>query len=105
MKALIIRFSSIGDIVLTTLVVRCLKTQRPDIEIHYLTKHAFAPIVSANPYIDKFHFLNDDLNKTIEELRQEKFNVIIDLHKNIRTLKVKKALNVPSYSFNKKNFL
>ncbi|MEM0993749.1 MAG: glycosyl transferase, partial [Bacteroidota bacterium] len=37
MRVLIIRFSSIGDIVLTTPVVRCLKLQRAA-EIHYLTK-------------------------------------------------------------------
>jgi len=97
MKVLIIRFSSIGDIVLTTPVVRCLKRQRPGIEIHYLTKLAFQQVVGSNPYIDKFHFLNDDLKATIEELQSEKFDVVIDLHKNIRTLKVKKALNVTSY--------
>ena len=103
MKALIIRFSSIGDIVLTTPVVRCLKQQRPDVQIHYLTKHVFNQVISANPYIDKFHFLHDDLEQTIDELRKEKFDVVIDLHKNIRTLKVKRALNVQAYSFDKKN--
>lgn len=103
MKALIIRFSSIGDIVLTTPVVRCLKQQKPGVEIHYLTKRVFEQVIGANPYIDKFHFLNDDLNETIEELKLEKFDVIIDLHKNIRTLKVKKALNTLSYSYNKLN--
>ncbi len=38
MKFLIIRFSSIGDIVLTTPVVRCLKQQVAGAEVHYLTK-------------------------------------------------------------------
>lgn len=104
MKALIIRFSSIGDIVLTTPVIRCLKQQKPGIRLHYLTKQAFQPVLAANPYIDRLHFLNDNLNATIEELRQEKFDIVIDLHKNIRTLKVKRALNVPDYAFDKKNF-
>ncbi|HRO42402.1 MAG TPA: glycosyltransferase family 9 protein [Flavipsychrobacter sp.] len=103
MKALIIRFSSIGDIVLTTPVVRCLKQQKENVRIHYLTKRVFKPVLEANPYVDAFHFLNDDLNETIEELRREKFDVVIDLHKNIRTLKVKRGLNTESYSFDKKN--
>jgi heptosyltransferase-2 len=103
MKALIIRFSSIGDIVLTTPVVRCLKLQKPETEIHYLTKAVFKPVLAANPYIDKLHFLEENLDVVIEQLKQEKFDVIIDLHKNLRSLKVKRALNVLSYSFDKLN--
>lgn len=103
MKALIIRFSSIGDIVLTTPVIRCLKEQKPDISVHYLTKSVFKPLLEANPYIDKLHFLNENLDETIEELKKEKFDVVIDLHKNIRTLRVKRALNTLSYSFRKLN--
>ena len=70
MKFLIVRFSSIGDIVLTTPVVRCLKTQVVTAEVHYLTKQSFAPIFAANPYIDKMHYLRDDLQQLIEELKQ-----------------------------------
>jgi ADP-heptose:LPS heptosyltransferase len=103
MKVLIIRFSSIGDIVLTTPVVRCLKLQKPGTEIHYLTKSVFTQIISSNPYIDKFHYLEENLEEVIEELKKEKFDVVIDLHKNLRTLKVKRALNVLSYSFPKFN--
>lgn len=103
MKILVIRFSSIGDIVLTTPVLRCIKDQRSDIEIHYLTKSSFRPVVANNPNIDKIFYLEDDLNTVIEDLKKEKYDHIIDLHHNIRTLKVKKALNVKSYTFNKLN--
>ena len=104
MKILIIRFSSIGDIVLTTPVIRCLKQQLPDAEIHYLTKYAYRAIVEYNPYLDKVHFLNDDVAPVIEDLKKENFDYIIDLHHNLRTMKVKRALHkVPSYSFNKLN--
>ncbi len=61
MKLLIVRFSSIGDIVLTTPVVRCAKLQLAA-EIHYLTKPAYRSIVSSNPYIDAVHLLEDDWN-------------------------------------------
>ena len=99
MKFLIIRFSSIGDIVLTTPVVRCLKTQVVTAQVHYLTKKSFAPIFAANPYIDKMHYLENDLGSVIEELKQEDFDYVIDLHHNLRTLKVKKALKKKSFSF------
>lgn len=103
MKFLIIRFSSIGDIVLTTPVVRCLKKQVPDATIHYLIKPQFKMVMAPNPYIDKFHLLQADWDAMIEELKAEKFDYIIDLHHNLRTLRVKKALKVPAYSFNKLN--
>ncbi len=104
MKLLIIRFSSIGDIVLTTPVVRCASKQLPGAEIHYLTKKAFAKMFEANPYIKNVHYLDRDLDKVIAELKREHFDCIIDLHKNLRTLKVKRALKKKSFSFNKLNF-
>lgn len=103
MKFLVIRFSSIGDIVLTTPVVRCLKKQLPDAEIHYLIKPRFTSVIAHNPYIDKIHTLQPDWDQMMDELKAEKFDYIIDLHHNLRTLRVKTALNVPAYSFNKLN--
>src|ERR1041384_6832693 len=103
MKILIIRFSSIGDIVLTTPVIRCLKKQLPDAEVHYLTKASFRAVLEANPYIDKLHYLRDDLQEIIPALQQENFDYVIDLHHNLRTMRVKKALGKKSFSFNKLN--
>ena len=103
MKVLIIRFSSIGDIVLTTPVMRCIRQQRPDVQLHYLTKRSYRALLANDPYIDKLHLLHDDLNATIEELKKEKFDCIIDLHNNLRTLRVKKALKIPAHSFPKLN--
>jgi ADP-heptose:LPS heptosyltransferase len=101
-KYLIIRFSSIGDIVLTTPVVRCLKKQT-DAEVHYLSKKQFAGILSPNPYIDKLHLISEDVAEVLDDLRAEQFDAVIDLHHNLRTLKVKRALGVPAYSFPKLN--
>jgi ADP-heptose:LPS heptosyltransferase len=110
MKFLIIRFSSIGDIVLTTPVIRCLKKQILTAEVHYLTKSVFRPILEANPYVDKVHCLGsgrrdagDSLQAVIETLREEDFDYVIDLHHNVRTLKVKRGLGKKAYSFNKLN--
>lgn len=103
-KFLIIRFSSIGDIVLTSPVVRCLKTQFPEAEVHFLTKKRNADLLQANPYIDKIQLFDDSLSDTILGLKAEKYDYIIDLHHNLRSLYVKLRLNTKSYSFNKLNF-
>ena len=103
MKFLIIRFSSIGDIVLTTPVVRCLKKQVPGSEVHFLTKQAFGTIVENNPYIDKVHLLAHSWETVVHELKQENYDYIIDLHHNLRTLRLKKDLGIRSFPFNKLN--
>jgi len=102
-KFLIIRFSSIGDIVLTTPVIRCLKKQVPDAEIHFLVKDSFRSIVQHNPYIDKVHVLAHSWELMIEELKVEEYDYIIDLHHNTKTLRVKNALKKKSFSFYKLN--
>ena len=105
MKFLIIRFSSIGDIVLTTPVIRCLKQQLPDAEVHYLTKKSYKGIIETNPYIDKLHILADDWNAMIAALKEEQFDFVIDLHHNLRTWRIKNALKkTQSFSFNKLNY-
>ena len=102
-KFLIIRFSSIGDIVLTSPVIRCLKQQVPDAEVHFLVKDKFRSVVEHNPYIDRLHVLAHSWELMIEELKTEEYDYIIDLHHNTKTLRVKKALKVKSYSFYKLN--
>ena len=103
-KFLIIRFSSIGDIVLTSPVVRCLKTQYPGAEVHFLTKKRNADLLQANPYIDKIQLYDGSISNLISDLKAEKYDYIIDLHNNLRSLAVKFSLNAQSYSFNKLNF-
>ncbi|MFN5024581.1 MAG: glycosyltransferase family 9 protein [Bacteroidota bacterium] len=102
-KFLIIRFSSMGDIILTTPVVRCIKNQLPDAEIHYLTKPAYRFLPNSNPYVDKVHVINHSLLQTISELKNEKFDGIIDLHNNLRTFICKSLLDAKAYTFNKLN--
>ena len=102
-KFLVLRFSSIGDIVLTTPVVRCLKKQVDQAEIHYFTKPQYREILQANPYIDQIHVLEEDLGKQIKALRNESFDYIIDLHKNLRTRRIISGLRVISFSFDKLN--
>ncbi len=103
-KFLIVRFSSIGDIVLTTPVVRNLKNQVEGAEIHYLTKPQFAPILEHNPNIHKVHILKESFSETVNELKFEHFDYLIDLHRNIRTARFKNRLKIVSVSFSKLNW-
>lgn len=102
-KILVIRFSSIGDIVLTTPVIRCLKAQLDNVEIHYATKETFQILLKDNPYVDKLHLFKGDIKSLISDLHKEQFDFIIDLHNNLRTRIIKTALQKKSYSFKKLN--
>jgi ADP-heptose:LPS heptosyltransferase len=102
-KLLIIRFSSIGDIILTTPVIRCLKQQLSDAEVHYLTKKQYLPLLEANPYIDKLYSIIEKIDEIIPELKKENYDQVIDLHKNFRSKGVILKLQKPSTSFNKIN--
>ncbi len=88
LKVLVIRLSSIGDIVLTTPAIRCLKQQVPGVAVHFLTRKRFKDVTIANPYIDQFHYFDTDFNETIKAIRAEQFDYIIDLHKNLRTFRL-----------------
>jgi ADP-heptose:LPS heptosyltransferase len=114
-KFLILRFSSIGDIVLTTPVIRCLKQQYPEAEVHYATKKSYKSLLENNPYIDKVFVLENGLNELVKSLRSERYDYVIDLHNNLRTSIIKLRLKAPLtprrgrklriFSFDKLNFL
>ncbi len=102
-KFLVVRFSSIGDIVLTSPIVRCLKEQVDGAEVHFLTKKSFAGILSENPYIDKVYGIQENVFELVDELKEEGFDYIIDLHNNLRSRQVRRALKVLSFDFPKHN--
>lgn len=103
-KFLVIRFSSIGDIVLTTPVIRALKKSYPDSELHFLTKKSNRIVLEHNPYITQFHTFNYSPNEILEELKGEHFDFVIDLQKNRRSRKITRQLHAPHATFNKCNF-
>jgi heptosyltransferase-2 len=102
-KILIIRFSSIGDIVLTTPVVRCLKTQLPDAELHYLTKKQHHSLLKDNPFLTKTWLYDKNFKDLLLQLKAEKFDFIVDLHRNLRSVYVRYNLRKPYGTFKKLN--
>jgi len=101
LKILVIRLSSMGDIIYTTPIVRCLKLQLPDAEIHFLTKPTFKYIYEGNPYLDKLLLLQENLSDTIAQIKAEKYDYLIDLHNNLRTAFIKLRTRVPASTYKK----
>ncbi len=98
-SALIIRFNSIGDIVLTSPVIDALNAH--GYEVHYLVKASFKDMLIHDKKIKKVWTLGDHLDEVISELKKESFSVVIDLHNNFRSKKVKRALGAKSLTLAK----
>lgn len=101
-RILFIRFSSYGDIVLTTPVVRCVKLQL-DAEVHFLTKASYAAALHANPYIDNLITISEDIGEVRDVLRSHQYDWVADLHHNLRSARVRAALRRPGMAFPKLN--
>lgn len=102
MKILIIRFSSIGDIVLCTPIIRLLKTAFPHSTIDFLTKHRFSSILDNNPYLNSVYSWDD--TESLKQLKKNDYTLIVDLHSNLRSFLVKSIFwYVPSVSLSKKS--
>ena len=103
-KILIIRFSSIGDIVLASPVFRCVKKQLSDTEVHFLTKLSYKIVTAANPFIDKFFYYDENMEELLARLKAENYDHIIDLHNNFRSNKIKRILSVDTHTIDKLTF-
>lgn len=103
-KFLVVRFSSIGDIILTTPVMRHLKQQVGNAEIHFLTKSTYAGLLESNPYVDRIHAYEGDMQKCIRELKTLQIDYIIDLHHNARSAHLKYRLKRMDFTVDKLNW-
>lgn len=90
-KILVFRLSSIGDIVLTTALVRCLRNTYPKAQIDYVVKKQFADILRCVPFVSNVIVLDTkkgfgELQSLRRRLKEEKYDVVLDIHKNWRSL-------------------
>ena len=88
MKILVIRFSSLGDVILSTVIFPNLRARWPQAEITVLIKAAFVPVFDHNPNINHVRIFDPDrqpFSKLANEIRDEHFDVIIDLQGNPRS--------------------
>ncbi len=112
-KILIIRFSSLGDIILTTPLLKALKENFPDSQIAYCTREEYREVLSLNPNINKIIAVGEDFDfkrlKLLKDtLKQHKYDLVIDAHNNLRTFYLRqflrfgsKVLKFKKYSFRK----
>ena len=77
--------------------------QQTDYELHVLTKKQYEGLYKANPNINKVHSFVKHITECLIDLKNEKFDVIVDLQKNLRSHQVKRELKVKSYTFPKLN--
>ncbi|MBN2018263.1 MAG: lipopolysaccharide heptosyltransferase II [Candidatus Cloacimonetes bacterium] len=106
MKVLFIRFSSLGDVLLTTPIIRTFRTHFPDAEIHFLTKKQFALLLEYNPHIDKlirFDPEDESMLQLIIRLQKEHYTHIIDLHDKLRSALIKRFVKGKTITYKKKH--
>ena len=107
MKILIIRLSSLGDIVLTQPVAASLRQHYPQATIHFITKKIFIPIVESFGCIDQTHIWEDHKSfSKLRKLRRSKFDLVIDLHNKFNTFLIKSLVKgKQTFTYNKKHNL
>lgn len=109
-KILVFRLSSIGDIVLTTCLLRCLRKTYPDAQIDFVVKKQFADILNCVQYVS--HVITLDAQKGFSELRslrnalkETHYDVVLDIHNNWRSLYLCNTIGAEKvYHFNKHVF-
>lgn len=84
-------------------MIRCLKKQLNQPEIHFLTKEKHEDLLRGNPYIDRIHVLNSNLTELVQQLQKEEFDYIVDLHHNLRSQFIKRNLRKKSFTLKKLN--
>ncbi|PIQ10102.1 MAG: hypothetical protein COW71_03925 [Ignavibacteriales bacterium CG18_big_fil_WC_8_21_14_2_50_31_20] len=104
-KILIIRFSSLGDVLLTTPLLRILKNKYPKTEIDYLVKTSFSDAVKLNPNIKNVVSwqTEEEFHLAIIKLKNAKYDYVIDLQNNFRSKKIVSKLGKNSFCFKKPN--
>ncbi len=102
-RILVIRFSSIGDIVLTSPVVRALRKKYPKADIRFVTKKQYAELVQPNPHLNGVFLLDESLNALAKELKAFHPDLVIDLHHNLRTRILKTLIGGQWQAFHKLN--
>jgi lipopolysaccharide heptosyltransferase II len=102
MKLLLIRFSSVGDVVLTTPLVRALRDALPDAVIHFATRPPYAPLLESNPRIDRVLTLPGSDAAALRDfavtLRRERYDRVLDLHGTLRARALRLLVPTPRWS-------
>ena len=98
MKALLICGPAIADVVFATPIIRALKVQLDELELHILADLTVAFTLDENPYVDKIHFANASTWKNYRSLKHEKFDIIVNLREGLNAKFLGVLLNAKTYA-------
>lgn len=106
-RILIIRLSSLGDILLTTPVIRALKNKFPEAKIDFLLREEYPDTLKYNSYLNKTIILkrDHDSEELISALKSSNYELIIDLQNNGRSRGIVKRIGAKAVKYKKKNLL
>ncbi len=103
-SVLIIRLSSLGDILLSTPLIRTIKNKYPKISIDMMVKEQYIDVILHNPYLrNKFLFNSEKKEELIREIQSKEYNLIIDLQNNFYSKKISSGLKGIQVKFDKKS--
>jgi lipopolysaccharide heptosyltransferase II len=103
-RILLIRFSSLGDILLTTPLIRAIKSNYPAIEVDYILKSQYSDSLKYNPNISQlFHFEDINNGSGDEFISKRNYDVVIDLQNNFKSKQFADKIKAPRFKFKKLN--
>jgi lipopolysaccharide heptosyltransferase II len=103
-KILVIRLSSLGDILLSTPLLRSIKKTFPSLKIDYLIKEEYVDLLTNNSNISRIYiYKKKKTSELVKQLKSEGYDYIIDLQNNLRSTTIVSKIGTPSSSFNKRN--
>jgi ADP-heptose:LPS heptosyltransferase len=105
-QILIVRFGSLGDVVLTTPLVRAIRRRHPDAAITYVTKSAYAPVLANHPHLDAVRALapGNSVVELARSLRGVRWAHRLDLHGSLRSFAVRAILGGRWRTYPKRRF-
>ena len=109
LKILVIRLSSIGDIILTTPVLKAIKAEYPSATIDFLVMENFQDAISGVPWVDSLLLFNKYRNRRMTDLlrfgrrlNQNAYDLVIDLHAKIRSIIIASQIRSKTLRYKKR---
>lgn len=101
---LVVRFSAIGDILLTTPLLRAIRVRYPGARIAVLTKERYAPLLSHNPHVSEVLGVapGEGILAIAERIRGVRYSHLLDLHGNLRSHALRRLAPGPWRSYGKR---
>ncbi len=109
-KILILRFSSMGDIVMSTPMIRCLRKRFPSAQIDMVVRSDYLDLIRHNPHLDRRVGLDRNLGipgllHLVRDLNRERYDLIYDAHRSLRTLAIMPLLYSSHRCYYRKHYI